>query len=413
MNKLISLAEAEREISRQLKKTGSERVPLAEALGRISAASVRALQPVPGYTQSTYDGFAIPRKCLKENDDICLYRLQGEIAAGDIRNQKCNMGSCYRIMTGAMVPSGGWKVIAQEYCLEKDGLIGINKDQVASSPSNIKKRAAEIRRGALITPAGCCLIPADLGNLSDTGHVDVEVHRRPKVSFFCTGNELVENPSAEKTQKQGMKASSNRVIISGLVRANGGSADDCGTVADSADILRKRLLDILNHHADIIISTGGMGPGKYDLIEETFRYLGGRIIFSSLKLLPGKAVLFGVLNDSLYFGLPGPPHAVKALFHLLIEPVLLKMQGYRSGIAKKRFQAFLSEDIIMRKSRKIRLLEGVASHAKGRCTVRPARFGDAANCYIFCKTGRVHYSKEQLVTIQCIAPPAFLSAGPF
>ena len=118
-----------------------------------------------------------------------------------------------------------------------------------------------------------------------------------------------------------------------------------GVVTDERTDIKDLLGTIKNSDADIVISTGGVGPGKYDLFGELLPELGARILYRSLHIRPGRSTLFGLLGDKLYFGLPGPPTAVRVLFHELLCPLIKKMQGMRC-VDNQRLEGFLDHYMV-------------------------------------------------------------------
>lgn len=406
MQSILTLEKAIKTILKKTTFTGSEVVSLTDALGRIPDRSLVSLVPQPSYDQSAYDGYVIPKRLPEEIDGFLKYRLAGEIAAGDTLEKRVLPGSSYRIMTGGALPKGGWKVIPQEICREMGGAIILRKKQVMVGASNIRKKGSGQRLGNKVASAGEQLAPAQIGKLVDSGYQSIDVHKKPKVSFFCTGSELVDSPVR---QQKGLKVSSNRYLLDGLIRSLGGVADDRGTVVDEMAKMCDLLKDTVSSSApDIIISTGGMGPGKYDMLEETFSRMGGEIFFTSLQLRPGKSTLFGTIGGSLYFGLPGPPPAVRALFHELVRPALLKAQGMKRP-GPNVVRAHLEEDLVVKKSGTLKLQEGIVSLAKGKCTVRPARKREISNCYLLCPGHRKVFRKGELMTTHSLQPPFCLA----
>ncbi len=409
MQPSLTLDQARRKILQRTSSTDSEILQLADVLGRIPVNTILALLSQPGYDQSSYDGYVISKKLPHGKSGFLEYSLAGEIAAGDTKDNRVTHEKAYRIMTGGAIPKGGWKVIPQELCRVDGNVIQIAKSQVMSGESNIRKKGNEQRPGGIVAPAGMMLKPQQLGRLADAGYKSLTVHRHPRISFFCTGSELVDS---QGRQEKGKKLSSNRYLLNGLIRSLGGIAKDRGTVSDSITKMCDHLRDItISSASDIIISTGGMGPGKYDLLKETFHRMDGEVIFTSLKLRPGKSVLFGMLGKSLYFGLPGPPTAVRALFHVLVRPAILKAQGLKK-LNQNMVRAFLEEDLVVKKTGIPKLQEGIVSLAKGMCTVRPAKKNENSNCYLLYPGRRKAFSKGELMTVHLLRSPlAQISLG--
>lgn len=400
-----TLSQARKSIRQQVVEKATEKVPLDQALGRIAATSQYTPYPFPEFSQSCYDGYVIAKTAILKQEEWLTFHLAGEIAAGDTGEKACTRGAAHRIMTGAPTPKGAWKVVPQEKCSEGDGRVVIPGSAILQSPSRIKKKGADLRQGALLVRKGEGIMPAHLARLADSGMESVEVYSRPKVSFFCTGSELVDS---SREHLKGKKISSNRYLLSGLVRCLGACADDCDTVDDNKGAMRDHLQRVMGNGADIIISTGGMGPGKYDLVEETFVSLGGVMYFNTLKLRPGKATLFGMLGRALYFGLPGPPTAVQALFQVLVKPALLALQGVTRW-KEQIMHARLWEDLCPRKTGMLQLLEAVSWEEKGERYVRLARHREIANCYLFYPSAGKNHHRGELMKVEPVVVPPFLS----
>jgi molybdopterin molybdotransferase len=400
-----TLSQARKSIRQHVIERAAEKVPLRETLGRIAAASHYAPYPYPEFSQSCYDGYVIAKTAVAKQGEPLAFHLVGEIAAGDTGDKTCTRGSAHRIMTGAPTPKGAWKVVPQEECREDNGRVVIPGSAIVQSPSRIKRKGSDLRQGSLLVRKGEGLMPAHLARLADAGIESVEVYSRPKVSFFCTGSELID--SAGK-HLRGKKISSNRYLLSGLVRSLGACADDCDTVDDNKGAMRDHLRKVMENGADIIISTGGMGPGKYDLVEETFTSVGGVMYFNTLKLRPGKATLFGMLGHSLYFGLPGPPSAVQALFQVLVKPALLALQGVTRW-KSQTMRARLWEDLRPRKTGMLQLLEAVSWEEKGKRYVRLARNREIANCYLYYPSAGKSRHRGELMKVEPVVAPPYLS----
>ncbi len=399
-----SLTEALAIISGEVHHTAIEKLEVEHCLGRIAASSLFAKQDYPLFTQSLFDGYAISKTWKSRLENVLNYDILGEIAAGQSKKSLCRAGGAYRIMTGAPFPHGAWKVIPQEYCERKEGILKIQENRVVGSEFKIKKKGADISTGKLLVKKGVCLNPLALARLTDGGVALAEIYSQPRVAFFCSGSELIDSFIA---QGFGKKLSSNKILLAGLITSFGGKVDYYGTVADEHEAITHMLQNLVAEKPDIVISTGGMGPGKYDLLKDSFRANGGDVLFRALRLRPGKSTLFGRLGDSLYFGLPGPPPAVFALFHALIRPALLKMQGYGDW-NKQRITARLEHTISFPKTGVVRLLEGVMMQKYQEILVRMASPGEYADCFILCAANRKSYTKGSTLSILPTAPPAYL-----
>ena len=141
-----------------------------------------------------------------------------------------------------------------------------------------------------------------------------------------------------------------------------------------------------------------MGPGKYDLVKQAFIEAGGEVIFTSLKMRPGKSVLFGTLGNTLFFGLPGPPPAVQTLFNMLVGPTLLAMQGGRAPWPQK-VQAYLHHSIKPERHDVLRLKDGMITMEGGKCKVRFTQKLELPDCYILLPSGKDYYPEGELVDV--------------
>ena len=399
MEKIPTLAQAAARIRQRPMEPCTESVAIMDAAGRVCASSYYAPRSMPGYSQSLYDGYAVGAGCLRTVQGRREYRIAGEIAAGEAACRTIRAGSAYRIMTGAMVPGGAKKIIPQEYCHEADGLVAVPERKLSKTAENIRRKGSDVRKGALLTARGRQLSPVLLALLAQYGFATVDVYSRPDVAFFCSGSELV---ASENQRGPGKKISSNRFLLAGLIGEHGGRPCDFGMVQDTQDALERHLQKIAAARPAIIISTGGMGPGRYDLLEESINRVGGKTFFNALKLRPGKAILCGVLGNSLYFGLPGPPPAVHALFHILVRAPLLAAQGYADS-RPPRLWAYLGADLHMSKPDMLRLREGVLEERQGLCQVRAPKRKEQANCYMLCSPKMKHMRRGEYVQVQTFA----------
>lgn len=155
---------------------------------------------------------------------------------------------------------------------------------------------------------------------------------------------------------------------------------------------------------DLIISTGGMGRGQYDLVEESFLKAGGEVIYNRLAQQPGKRSLFGRIDDTFFFGLPGPPTAVLTLMHAIVGPTLLQMQGAHNS-RPVTIAARLSEPLTCRHPGLMQLQGGILSYRDGTCSVRPAARLESPNCYLLLDAGRTSWQKGETVTVELCATP--------
>jgi molybdopterin molybdotransferase len=390
----MDYATCQQAISHLTSTTGHERIPLTAALSRVTALDIAARIPQPEFNQSLRDGFVLADYTIGTKD-YTDFPIIGMIQAGSTGSLHLQKGQACRIMTGGMIPNGGIQVIQQEDCLRLNNMVRIPTEVLQRATRFIQDQGSGITPGSTIINSGTVLLPEQTSLLAAVGVEEVVVFRKPRIGFFCTGSELVD--TAQDLQP-GLKISSNRYLLEGLIHQCGAEPHYLGTVGDSVGEMTEIFRQIANNNFDIVISTGGMGPGKYDLIEKSFDDAGGRTIYNRLNLRPGKDSLFGTLNQTLFFGLPGPPTAVRALMNALVGPAILQMQGLTMPFPRT-LQAHLQHQITVRRHGVMQLWGGMLSFQDGYCKVRVADKKEHSSCYIVVAPEKNCYQPGELIEI--------------
>jgi molybdopterin molybdotransferase len=199
----------------------------------------------------------------------------------------------------------------------------------------------------------------------------------------------------------GRKISGNSVLLSGLLQQQGVCCGRFATVADRVDLIMEQLEEMVAKKPDMIISTGGMGPGKFDLMEQVVARMGGTVIYNRLQIRPGKATLFGLLGQVPFFALPGPPPAVRILFHELIMPALIKMQGSAEG-GRELISAVLSVPLRIRQTGHMNLKGAVASIVDSGLQVRPAQRMEPINAIIHLDSRRTTARQGEPIRVRLV-----------
>jgi molybdopterin molybdotransferase len=384
MNSAIDLEKAQRLIFEECAVLPEERLSLSLCLNRFPVNALAALEPLPGYDQSLRDGYAISEHEKGPGKGNC-FTVIDEVAAGDTRKLVLGSGEAIRIMTGGLIPAHTIAVVPKELCTVAGETVEISEHFFKQKNGFIHTKGSELVKGQVIVPKGAAIRAEQQILLAGVGYDSVGVVRKPRISFFCTGSELV---SGTEEKLAGKKFSANSHLLHGLIHLAGAELQAQKTVKDDPDAVVRTLTGMNRSGCDIIISTGGMGPGKFDLVEEAFSRAGGKVIYRSLHLRPGKSTLFGMLGSTIFFGMPGPPPAVHLFFNELIRPAILALQGARHCRPQK-IQACLTEDLPLPERGMPRLKSGLLSFADGKCLVRPSTRVEASNCYIYCSaTGR-------------------------
>ena len=397
---LFSLPQAQRVILAQAEPLAAERVPLARALDRIAAVSLKSSTPKPSFDQSTRDGYGladIPPD-FAEYPELSLPVI-GEIAAGAPGGDRLQQGQAVRIMTGAPVPGGCSRVLPFELCQEQDGRVTLAASTLRRPETHIRRRGSDLPAGRVLVRRGQAIEADHLLMLAEDGYTTIRVVRRPRVEVVCTGSELV---SPGDRVGSGQKVSGNGVLLSALVRRAGAICSGTAAVADQMERLTDALAERIRRRPQVIITTGGMGPGRCDLVAEAFAALGGETVYDRLKMRPGKSTLFGRVEGILFFGLPGPPPAVYLLFHELVAPLLRRLQGMRRPVPE-RLSALLQEEVRLRRSGRMNLKAGLAFLEKGRLMVRVAGKTEAANAIMLLPANRKVFRVGDRVPVHLLA----------
>lgn len=376
-----------------------EQLSLDRALHRVAIVDHYSRWPLPAYRQSLRDGFVVASSAEEAKD--CLLPIVGIIGAGDTVIPDLPPDGALRIMTGAMVPAAGTRVIPQEECQVSGNMVRIPAATLHAGASYIQEAGSTMAAGTLVVRAGQVLESGHLELLAATGHCQVETGRQPRIGYFCTGSELV--PPGQEIIP-GQKVSSNCILLASLIRQYGGEPVPLSIVPDTREALASVLTGFDRIGCDLVISTGGMGGGKFDLLEETFRDGGGRLIYNRLAMTPGKNSLCGRIGSTLFFGLPGPPNAVNCLMHAIIGPVILRLQGYQGDTPSVR-HAFLENGVSIHRPG-LKQLHGanVRWHA-GRLLARECPKRGVADSYLVLSADRAAYGRDELIETIVAAPP--------
>ena len=302
-----------------------EEVPLADALGRVLRQDVMSDLDMPPFDRARMDGYAVRSVDIREAtpDKPALLEEIGQAAAGQAFSGFVGVNEAVRIMTGAPVPPGADSVQKIEVITVKAGIVAI---QEPTKPNqNVTPRGIEAKAGNLILAAGAIITPAAAAVLASFGYAMVEVAHRPKLVLLSTGDELVEvweKPRAAQIRN------SNTFSLAGYAQAVGAEVLSAGIVRDDFTETKLAIAEAAAM-ADVVMLSGGVTMGDYDLVKPALTELGAEIFVEKVAMHPGKPTVFAKLGDTLIFGLPGNPVSVAVAFHLFARPALLKMQGAR------------------------------------------------------------------------------------
>jgi len=314
-DRLLSIGEALELVLVHVQALEAEEVPLAEAAGRVLAAPATAVVDLPSFPASAMDGFA-----LRSADVPATLPVVARIAAGRPATDALGEGQAMAIATGGVVPDGADSVVPIEDVEERDGVVVVPGE--VETGANVRPRGGDLAAGAIVVAAGTRLGPVHLGALSAAGVTHVSCSRRPRVVLAVTGTEL---RSPGEPLARGEIYDANGVILATQIAAAGATVDRLPPVADDAAATRAAVERGLA--ADVLVTSGGVSVGVYDLVRATEAELGVEEIFWRVSVRPGKPVAFGVRGRTLVFGLPGNPVSSLVGFELFVRPALLALQG--------------------------------------------------------------------------------------
>ena len=292
-----------------------------QALGRYLAEDIYTQQDLPYWNNSAMDGYAIRHEDIHRFSTLTIIE---EIPAGYNPQKIVSAGTCSRIFTGAPVPMGADTVVIQENVSVTAS--GIKIETHPSLGANIRQKGEEFSAGSLIATAGTSINVGLIGLCCALGLQSIPVYRSPKIAVLSTGDELV----PIKTQQilhPGQIWSSNNHTLCAAIAQSGGIAIDCGIARDSSTDTKRAFREALSHNPDLILSTGGVSVGDHDRVQEAFHDLGGKLDFWKVRVKPGKPLLMGHIQDTLFLGLPGNPVSALVSYWLFVYPLIKKSMG--------------------------------------------------------------------------------------
>jgi molybdopterin molybdotransferase len=342
-DELLTISEALELVLGRAATLEAEEVPLDEAAGRVLAAPAAAAVDLPSFPASAMDGFA-----LRAGDAPATLPVVARIAAGRPAAVTLEAGQAMAIATGGVVPDGADSVVPIEDVEERDGVVVV--PGVVQEGANVRERGGDLVAGDLVVAAGTRLGPVHLGALAAAGVTRVSCARAPRVVLAVTGTEL---RSPGERLERGEIYDANGVILATQIRSTGAQVERLSPVADDAAATRAAITRGLE--ADVLVTSGGVSVGVYDIVRATEAELGVEEVFWRVAVRPGKPVAFGVRGRTLVFGLPGNPVSSLVGFELFVRPALLALQGlaapgplFRPGRLGRNVKLMAARDSLLR-----------------------------------------------------------------
>jgi molybdopterin molybdotransferase len=333
-----------------------EPVGLLDAAGRVLAEPLTADRDQPPFPRSTRDGFAARAEDWARGP----LEIQGILPAGQAwQGGALAPGTCIEIMTGAPVPDEADSVAMIEHVWQSGTAVSLEPGRTISAGENIVPAGAEARAGGVLLAAGTRITAHGIAVAASCGYARVRVFRRPRVAILSTGDELVgvaETPLPQQIRN------SNSQALAALVLGLGGEPRLFAPVPDQAAALEAAIAEALGG-CDLLLLSGGVSMGKYDLVEPALAALGAEFEFTGARIQPGKPIVFGSLREGAlpFFGLPGNPVSSIVCFALFVAPVLAALGGER-GYRPPFVQALLGAAVQV-KPGLTRFLPALLTHA--------------------------------------------------
>jgi len=324
-NTVIPLEDAQKRILASVPRLPVATVPLAEALGLVTARDLAATEPIPPFANTGVDGYAVRAADTAGATAESPVRLKvvDELPAGKAPTVPVGPGEAIRIMTGAPAPEGADAIVMVEDTATEDdrGVVVIRRE--AHAGDHIRPAGGDLAVGDAAFPAGSVLGPAHLGVVAGLGQATVDVIRRPRVAVMSTGDELV--PPGEPLSI-GQIRDSNRPMLMALVAQTGCEPIDFGIGVDDEAVITERL-EKAAATCDAMVTSGGVSMGDYDIIKMVLSRIAD-MNWWQVAIRPAKPLAFGLLGGVPIFGLPGNPVSSHVSFELFARPALLQMMGH-------------------------------------------------------------------------------------
>lgn len=328
----LTPAQAASQITAEIRLLPVECIPLLEALDRVLARDVRSPMDVPMWDNSAMDGYAVrsadfttAAKAAGAGEAGVELRVVETVPAGKFPTKPLGPRECTRIFTGAPLPQGADGVIRQEDATPLEG-DRVRIDNPRDVGKNLRRRGEDIQKDSLILARGTPLGAAQLGVLASIGESEVFVHRRPRVAFFGSGDEIAELEQREEILHGKKVASSNTYTLLAMIRGAGAEPINLGVAKDDPDEIRRRVQ--AGFTSDLLVTSAGVSVGEHDYVRQVLDEVKATQKFWKIRMRPGAPVGFGVIGALPWIGLPGNPVSTMVTFELFVRPAIRKMLGH-------------------------------------------------------------------------------------
>jgi molybdenum cofactor synthesis domain-containing protein len=328
---LIPPDEALRMVLQTAQPAAPRPVPLLDAVGLRLAEDVRADRDYPPFDRAMMDGYAVR---LADAGSEPAVEIAGQLVAGQTASARLMPGTCIEIMTGAACPEGTEAVVPKEHVVREGQsarFLGELRFQ-----QHMALRGSECRGGSVVLRAGDRITPLAVGVLASVGLREVRIVPAPTLGILTTGGELIGSgqlPGSVQIRDSNGPMLAAMAIAGGLVPARMLHAgDDIGAIVAALEAMQD---------CDLVVLTGGVSMGRYDLVPESFRQIGAERLFHKVSQKPGKPLLFARRGRQLFFGLPGNPLAAHLCFHRYVSAAIRRWCGQRVDAPERRMGRLL------------------------------------------------------------------------
>ena len=374
-------------------------VSLSEAFGMVLAEDVCSDMDIPPFDKSAMDGYAVRSADLV--DAPATLSVLATVAAGSTHRGAAVKGQCVRIMTGAPVPEGFDAVVMFEETEEREGKVLFTRKVLQGQ--NICARGEDVKAGERVLVRGSIIQGTEIAVLASVGHVRCRVYRRPVVSVLPTGSEIVE---PDEPVGEGMIRNSNGPMLTGQAASLGVDVCYLGIGSDHEEELRELIEAGLK--TDMLLISGGVSMGDYDLVPAMLSACGADIKLHRVRIKPGKPLLFAKSGGCVIVGIPGNPVSNFTTFNVFIKPALYRMMG-RSAYAPHFVDARLAHDV-EKKGVRAHLMPSTYRLEKGVYEVTTLKLNGSAdiigcagcNCLLFVDEGEQNLRRGDEVPILLI-----------
>ncbi|HEX2465633.1 MAG TPA: gephyrin-like molybdotransferase Glp [Thermoanaerobaculia bacterium] len=356
---MLPPGEAWHRIEPYARPLSAESMPRRSAAGRVLAEDLLASVDVPGGDVSAMDGYALAGDVAAG----AALPVVGTIAAGAAPGARLASGAALRIMTGAPIPDGADRVVPIE---DTDrGKERVTVRVALDAGAHVRRRGEVVEKGAPLLPAGTLLTPGALALIATHGYDRLPVVRAPRVAILTTGDEVV---PPDATPQPGQLRDSHTDFLLAACASAGAVAHSLGIAPDRVEVLREKLREGLRD--DVLIVSGGVSMGEFDLVEPVLAELGAEPLFDAVAIQPGKPMVAAVHPGGLLFALPGNPASAMVCFWLLVRPALRRLLGQADAFWREALEGRLSAPLPAARDRD-RILPARVRFEEGHLLVEP------------------------------------------